>query len=187
MKQTKKLFALLLTLALALSLALPTMAAVNWDDFRITKQPQSMTIIHGDSFTLSVEVSLPAEVVDVEYQWYRRFMSGGSTPIAGATAAELHRGSNDSDYPFKMNYNEYYCEITAYEKDAGGKELSSKKLTSGSARVTAKEKEPTFWEKLAGIIFGPFVAFGTGFAMFFMMFVMPFLAAPYLWIKGLFS
>ena len=183
MKHTKRILAIFLAFALALSLALPTMAAVDWDEFRITKQSTSMTITHGDSFTLSVEVSLP-DGAGVEYQWHRRFPDGGSTAIAGATAAELRLNLGDSDYPFKLSYDEYYCKITAYEKDANGIVISSQELTSSRVRVTAeKETETyTFWEKLAGIIIMPFVEL----AMFFAMFVWPILSAPYLWIKGLF-
>jgi len=182
MEHTKKWLALLLTVALALSLALPVMA-VDWDEFRITKHPKSLTIIHGESFTLSVEVSLPASVVDVAYQWYWRSGSG-SINIQGATEPTLQRGPGDPLYPIAIEaYREYFCEITAYEKDDDDNGHLSKKLTSGSARVTVNKKEPTFWENLLGFFFTPIA----GFAMFFMMFVMPFLAAPYLWIKGLFN
>jgi len=63
MKLTKRLFAVLLTFALVLGFALPAMAAVKWSEFRITKQPQSQTIKHGESFTLSVEMNAPLQVL----------------------------------------------------------------------------------------------------------------------------
>ena len=93
MKITKRIFATLLTFALALSLALPTMAAVNWDDFRITKQPQGLTIKEGESFTLSVGVNVP-DGAEVVYQWE----CDGSI-IEGATAPELTIGPGDRYYP----------------------------------------------------------------------------------------
>ena len=158
MKLTKKLLALLLTLALALSLALPAMAAVNWDEFHIITQPQSMTVIRGDSFTLSVEVNVP-DGAEVEYQWRRGPVGGSedsSTRIYGATEPDLQISSNDDHYPFLNNYYDYYCEITAYEKDAGDTVLSSQMLTSDRARVTPVEKEKTFWEKVYSVTLEPF-------------------------------
>jgi hypothetical protein len=188
MKFTKRILAALLTLALALTLTLPAAAAVNWDDFRITTQPQSQTIIHGDSFTLSVEVEAPAGV-EVEYQWYLRTRGGGSKPIEGATAKDFYCSSTYIEYPYVNNYDEYYCEISGYEKDTDGTVLSSKVLTSGRARVDAERevKKLTFWgkiwETIKGIIFVPVFEL----TMVFIMFVGPFLSAPYLWIKGLFQ
>jgi len=153
MKFTKRILAVFLTLALALGLALPTMAAVNWDEFRITKQPQNLTIKHGDSFTLNVEVNVP-DGVEVEYQWHRLL------PIAGATASELEIGSDDTFLYPNANGSEYYfCKITAYEKDADGTTLASKTLTSDRACVTAQRVDPpkTFWDKINGITWEPFV------------------------------
>jgi len=158
MKQAKKCLALALTLTLALTLALPAAAAVNWEDFRITRQPQSMTIIHGESFTLSMEVNVP-DGVEVEYQWRRSPVGGSedsSTRIYGATEPDLQLSSNDDHYPFRNNYYDYYCEITAHGKDADGNELSSQTLTSGRARVTVEEKEKTFWEKVYSVTLEPF-------------------------------
>jgi len=180
MKLTKKLLTLLLTLALALSLTLPAMAAVNWDEFRITRQPQDLTIIYGESFTLSVEVSLPAGIVDVEYQWFRR--GNWIISIQGATEPELRLSHGDLQYASFKSNDVYYCEITAYEKDGDGNELSSKTLTSHRVRVYAENKAPTLWESILGIILSPFVEF----AMLFAIVVLPLLSAPYLWIKGLF-
>jgi hypothetical protein len=158
MKFTKRILAALLTLTLALSLALPA-AADNWSDFRITKQPQSKTIKYGDSFTLSVEVSFPAGV-EVEYQWYRWTKDGSAYPITGATEISLLCGANDFDYPYKNDFYDYHCEIAAHEKDAGGNELSSEKRTSDRVRVTTnyveEKAEKTFWDKAFDITLAPF-------------------------------
>jgi len=155
MKITKRLLAAVLTMALALGLALPAMAAVDWDAFKITKQPQDLTIKHGDSFTLSVEVSVPAGV-EVEYQWYRWMNGGGPKPIDGETAAIMIRKSNDSDYPSENRFYEYHCEITAHEEGTGN--LS--KLTSNKARVDAEEKEKDFLGKVYSVTVEPFVYAG---------------------------
>jgi hypothetical protein len=152
MKFTKRMLATLLTFALALSLALPVTAAVNWDEFKITKQPQNLTIKHGDSFKLSVEVTVPAGV-EVQYQWYNE----GSL-IEGATAQDLHLGSSDPYYPKfdgTKSIDYYQCRITAHDKH---NITISQTLTSNYARVTT---EKTFTEKLASVTWEPFVfAFG---------------------------
>jgi len=159
MKFTKRMLATLLTLALAFALALPATAAVNWDEFKITKQPQDLTIKHGDSFTLSIEVAVPAGV-EVEYQWYRSPFAGSendSTRISGATTSLLQLSNTDTNYPpVRNSYYIYHCEITAYEKDTSGTEISSKARTSDKARVTVEEKEKNFWDKVFDITIAPF-------------------------------
>ena len=134
MKFTKRMLAVVLTVALALSLALPAMATVNWNEFRITKQPQNLTIKYRDSFTLSVEVNVPAGV-EVEYQWYRNY----GDLIEGATAAELHLGPDNSNYPENSSrgtWARYRCRVSAYEKDSGGNIISMQTLESEFAYVT---------------------------------------------------
>jgi len=146
MKHTKKLFALLLTLALAFSLAMPAMAAVDWDDFRIVTQPQSMTIKDGDSFTLSVEVDFPAGVV-VAYMWILRTtgVQHQLTPFQKTTekTSVLRIDPSSKYYPASVcgessAWREYYVRITAYEEDSAGNMISSKSLTSDTVRVTAE-------------------------------------------------
>jgi len=160
MKQFKRLLALGLAFALAIGLALPTMAAVDWDDFRITKQPQGLTIKQGDSFTLSVEANIP-DGVEVEYQWYREGGAWGelAIKIVDATTPDLHQNPNDSDYPDANMYHEYHCMITAYEN---GNAASTRTLTSSRVRVLAEEekKEKTFWEKVYSVTLEPFAYAG---------------------------
>ena len=153
MKHTKRLLAVLLTLALALALALPAMAAVNWNEFRIISHPQDITIRHGESFTLSVEVNVP-EGVEVEFQWYR----SSSTPIEGATSSELHLSPSDQFYPevsaLGGSTATYMIRITAHEKDDDGNIISSRTLASRHVTVTT---ERTFWGRLYGVTLEPFV------------------------------
>ena len=152
MKFTKRMLAVTLTLALALSLALPAAAAVDWNDFRITKQPQNLTIKYGESFMLSVEVNVPAGV-EVEYQWY----TGSSSKITGATTSEMHLGPNDHFYPENYRYGgastDFICEITAYEKDGGGNVVSTRFRRSDMVYVSTKR---TSLGKLIDVTIGPF-------------------------------
>jgi len=159
MKHIKRILAALLTLALALSLALPAMAAVNWDELRITGQPPKKQLIqHGDSFTLSVEVNEPAGL-EVAYQWYRDY----SSMIDGATGPELNLGSDNSHYPeyhfLGGMWERYECRITAYEKDDEGNIVSSRSLRSDSATVSTKL---TLLGRLYGITLAPFGLAFTG-------------------------
>ncbi|MCL2300642.1 MAG: hypothetical protein FWC27_10920 [Firmicutes bacterium] len=144
MKQTKHILAALLTLALAFSLALPAMAAVNWDDFRIIQQPQNLNIRHGESFTLSVEVDFPAGVV-VTYMWILR-TSGvqhqmGSLQKTTDKTSVLQLDPSSKYYPPSDLYGEasswwdYYVRVIAFEEDAT---VSSKTLTSETVRVTTE-------------------------------------------------
>ena len=153
MKIAKRILAAALAFALALSFALPGMAAVNWDEFKITKQPaeQNLKIKYGDSFTLSVEVNVP-EGVEVAYQWLCE-----SSRIEGATAPELHLGPDDPCYPESYWMGkvvvDYICEITAYEKDEDGNVITSRNKRSDRVSVMT---EATFLGKLVDITIGPF-------------------------------
>ena len=179
----KKLLALMLTLVLALTLALPAMAEVDWDEFRITAQPQDLTIIYGDSFTLSVEVNVP-DGVEVEYQWYR--YDGRSSQIEGATTPELCLGPDNSNYPDTRlggAWASYHCKITAYEKNGENEEIASRFLNSSIVSVTM---ERTPLGKLFDLIITPFVyAFGGTLSLSSMFpgIIIPFL--PFIFFGGL--
>ena len=69
MKHTKRLLALLLTLVLALGLALPTFASTNPAMPVITKQPQSVTVLNGETYTFSIEAEIP-NGDPLRYEWY---------------------------------------------------------------------------------------------------------------------
>jgi len=172
MKRTRKPFALLLALLLALGLAAPAMAAsaaqaVNWGAFRIIEEPQSQTIPNGESFTLSVEVNIP-DGVEVEYQWYWTEprtvfnMSGYkfTSPIPNATAPEVQLKPGDAEYPvISYTYNpgerfgEYYCQISAYEKDGSGAVVARRDLESETVRVDVLRSAG---EKVYGVTLEPF-------------------------------
>jgi hypothetical protein len=97
MKHTKRMLTMVLTFALAFSLAAPAFAAVNWDEFQITERPKNIAIPYGDSFTLGVEVKVP-DGVSVEYQWRTYSAGAGHTPIENATSYELRLGPSDPYY-----------------------------------------------------------------------------------------
>jgi len=167
MKFAKRMLATLLTFALALSLALPTMAAVNWNEFRIVKKTLDLDINHGERFTLSVEVNVPDGVEEVEYQWeYRSYLSATGL-IENATSPELTIEADSPYYPGSNKlgsgkhggtWAEYRCQVTAYEKDNGGNIISSRVITSNYVRVT---RTRTFQEKLYSVILEPWArAFG---------------------------
>jgi hypothetical protein len=87
----------------------------------------------------------------VEYQWWN------GVRMEGATGAELCLDANDPYYP---SYDErggkskeYLCEITAYEKDDYGIEISSRKLWAERVYVTT---EKTSKGKLYSIFLEPF-------------------------------
>jgi len=149
MKHTKKLLALLLTLALALPFALPATAAVDWNEFKITKQPQDPRITHGEILTLSVEVIVP-DGVEVEYQW-RHF----GVDIENSNAPEIHIAPDNPSYPrWAGSEDSYRCWITAYEKDGGGNVISSQTLKTNSVTVITRK---TTAGKISGITWEPFV------------------------------
>ena len=168
MKHTKRILAVLLTLVLALGLAMPAMAAVNWNEFRITRQPQNQTIRYGDSFTLSVEVNVPEGVV-VSFQW--QLADGGVLPVETANSAELQLSPGDPGYPAQNFSGTFRCVITAYEKDDDGNVISDKTLTSETVRVmvtTEGEIERSFWERVYSVTIWPFV-YATMFTLYGIM------------------
>jgi len=177
MNHAKRMLALLLTLALVFTLALPSFASeeaseepskpqsiVNWNEFRITKQPESPTITHGESFTLNVEVNAP-EGVEVEYQWYS-VANSDVKKIEGAITPTLHLNPNDNHYPENKTSGGhstiYRCKLIGYEKDEDGNVVSSSgRFTSADVRI-----ERTSSGKLYDLLIQPFVsAFWATFGM----------------------
>jgi hypothetical protein len=166
MKFTKRMLAAFLTFARALGLALPTMAAVDWNQFNFNKHPENKTINHGDGFTLCVDVNEP-DGATVEYQWYYRSYLSDTGLIENATSRELYLEPDSPYYPGSSKlggtWAEYQCEITAYEKDNEG---DSHIVRSIYARVT---RTRTFQEKLYSVTLEPWTqAFGyaaTSFAL----------------------
>lgn len=181
MKHIKRCVALCLALTLTFCLALPAMAAVNWEDFdwediEITVEPQTLYVPRGESFTLSAQVNLPAGVERVTYQWHRGSglgaYDGYAALIEGATSATLTLSPGDPDYPsfsnqastyFRANgayrlFQPYTCEVTAYDSDGNCKTIWN------SAEL---EVEGSFWVKLYGVTLEPFVyAWETGLDMY---------------------
>ena len=160
MKQSKKLLAILLTLALTLTLAAPaafadeegTEPAINWDDFYITAQPpEELSLPFGSDITLRVEVNAP-EGTEVTYQWL--------VSAEGASGQELRLSPGDSSYPraaqpYSRASAAYYCTITAVELNEDGEAVDSRTLTTWASVVISAEREKTFWdtvkEKLTNI------------------------------------
>jgi len=142
MKNTKRILAILLNFALALGLAAPVMAAVNWNEFYIVTQPQDLYVPNGEGFTLNVEMNIPDWVDEIAYQWYN---FNGMVPIEGATADTLLINPGDPDYPrssrsFFSGYGgshvgHYICRITAYTEESG---TQSRTHSTLHATVTAE-------------------------------------------------
>jgi len=177
------LLSVLLAFALTLSFALPALA-INWDDFRITKQPQGLTVLDGDSFTLSVEVQFPAGAV-VEYQWYvdGSYYSGSTINATGpsltAAPGDLYYALESGRAPDNHSYKNYYCKITGYEMD-GDEIFSERTLQSDTVTVWVTGQPLTFWEKMFVIFVLPifetagFVMIGGGFLAIPFLLVSPF-------------
>ena len=170
MKHTKRLLALLLSLASISALAMlafaveeqepaPLTSVVNWDEFYIITQPEYHRSISSlKTFELSVEVNIPAGVV-LEYQWYCESYYSNGFPIPGATDAVLRVKPGDAHHPMKLKDGiaEYYCVITGIEKN-DNVVVSQQQLTSAGRVVT------THYFDLKRDI--PF-AFSTAFALAF--------------------
>jgi len=160
MKLAKRFRALLLSLLLALSFALPA-RAVAWEEFRIVTQPQGQTVNNGDSFTLSIEVNFPDDVV-IQYQWFVHGRSG-KWAIWDATGPTLSVTPDDSHYPLDDRYNPrdgdnktYYCEIRGLEMDEDDV-VSERTLKSNEVKVTITVPKISFGELLRNIFVIPFI------------------------------
>lgn len=191
----KKLLAVLLTLALALTLALPALAEINWDQSLITAHTENLTIEHGDSFTLRVDARASDGAV-LEYQWYRydvdRYMA-----IEGADEAALLLGVDDPGYPNTLQVflfgginvrllggasANYRCEVTEYQMDGEGNQAYSR---SASATMTVKTRR-TLLSKLLGLVTTPLIyGLGAVVGMGGMTMGMLLPLAPVIFIAGL--
>jgi len=194
----KRLLAIILAVVMAAGLAVPattieieaqeseTQPSVNWDDFYIVTQPKDLTFQRGESLTFSVKVNVP-EGVEVAYQWYR----SNPVPLRPiGNEAILQLSPDDISYPAFSAYDFWvpssvsvYCEVTAYEKNDEGHVLSSKTLTSDTARATV---EQPFWGKLLGVTVMPFVlGFSAAFVSTMMSFGFGLPFAPLFFLGGL--
>jgi len=149
MKPTKPLLALFLALALCFSiLALPASAedeppaeepaAVNWDDFYFTVQPESQEGAYGTKFTLTAEVHLPEGVTQVYYSWSP---SGGLLPSSQTFVV----APRDEHYPgiwFQSGSGRFHCQVRAYGEDG-----TARYFTSEDATITVTSWFPN-WENM---------------------------------------
>jgi len=147
------MLALLLTLALALSIALPAMAVEPLNV--ISQPPRTVYVKRGESFTLTVEVEIPEGVDEVTYQWYYF----GSVKVAGATSNTLLLSPDDAEYPKRQFYysvtgansESYTCRIAAIDTESGkeyGRWVSDIKV----------HVEGSFRDKLYSVTLEPLVA-----------------------------
>jgi len=145
MKFTKRILAALLTLALALTLALPA-AAITRDAITLTGPDQPVP--YGESFTLSVSVDLPDGVEVESYQW------GWQKQIDGATGPSLTVTPDDefypeADKPYSSARRRYWCRITFVEKDTDGNVIDTVMIAGNDIDVTvAPERGIRFGELL---------------------------------------
>jgi len=164
MKHTKKLLAALLSLILVLSLVAPVMAeeiyaapanvvslAVNWDDFYIISQsPDELTVPFKSDFTLGVEVNIPAGA-EVTYQWeYVIYGNLSSFRMENATEPVFHCSPGDVCYPtapaarpYKEKSKDFFCTITAVEKDVNGNVVDTARLVTRGITVTVLPERDT--------------------------------------------
>lgn len=171
MKQTKKWLALVLTFALALSLALPA-AAVNWDEFRIVTQPQSMTVAYGESATLTIEVNVP-DGAQVVYDWRRvstpnsfdTVMSKSTEPTLTVNFIEDRKADGFIDWlgiaddkaaiAMSGDSEEYYCNVICREEDEDDNTIESRTLRSETVTVTMEKGN--IWQQALGWIGFPLI------------------------------
>jgi len=191
----KKLFAVLMAGLMLFCLGAATPAAavvgestVEWDDFRVITQPQAVTVPFGSSFTLSVEVNVPAGTEVVSYVW--RPYSGMHGADAGSV---LHVSPGDPMYPEAYRpwldatvY--YYCIITAVEVDAEGDPVGPELvLYSENAAVTVlAQRDMNFFETIKNAA-TDFLAGAFLWSYFGIMWFLGILLTPYYLIKDLFS
>ena len=192
MKYPKRMLAALLALILALGLALPAMAAgpqsaINWDDFYIITQPQNLTVAHGESFTLSVEVNVP-DGVTVTYQWFSTQIGMATNAISGATQPVLTLSPDNPHYPiafrpYQSTRASYIVHITAIAEDNDGNIIETRTLDSSRASVTVQaQRSMTFREWIRdSFIFAIPSLFGW---LLFFVFLLP--LVPISWFISLF-
>jgi|GEM_PF-1315061 len=119
-----------------------TPSAVDWNGlYVITDLPEDLYVPRGESFTLSVEISVP-DAVEVKYQWYVGY--GDYVPIEGATSPTLQLSSNDAYYPKAGNPHSqivkagsrqsfFYCKVTVL--DGEGTQLTQWTSNATDVRV----------------------------------------------------
>jgi len=192
----KKLFAVLMAglMLLCFGAATPAMAVVGestveWDDFRIITQPQAVTVPYGSSFTLSVEVNVPAGIEVVSYFWKENYSGGGGA----GTQAVLHLSPGEPLYPeayrpWLTASGYYYCVITAVEVDAEGDPVGSPwELYSETAAVTVlAQRDMNFFETIKNAV-TDFFAGAFLWSYFGIMWFFGILMAPVYLIRDLFS
>ena len=125
MKHVKKLLALLLAIIMAFGIGVSALAEEPLP--QIITQPRDQTITNGDSFTLSIEMVVPAGWA-VEYQWvvvyYNAYGEIRAEEIPGATQPSLRLSPGGAFYPpyppeakrYGSSLN-YRCNITVRHGD----------------------------------------------------------------------
>ena len=206
MKTTKRMLAILLTLILAFTLALPAMAEeseppVNWDElYIVTQPPEQLTVPFGADIVLSVEVSAPEGVV-VVYQWQ---IGDRATPASEQPQLRLSPGSPyypAAEAPYLPTQVIYRAIITAIVEDEYGNTAYMRVIQSRSVFVTIEpERERTTWESITNwwrniiariwqipgmILAGGFILAVFSLVLFELLLMLPLL--PFAWLFGLFS
>ena len=185
----RKLLAALLSLVLLLGLTVPVMAEeyrhnlyIPWDDVTVSYPQASFDshymVAYGESFTLTIEATLPDDV-EISYQWWYSPEGKGLELIEGATGPYFSSSPGDihypnpmtdevfiADKPFSPQFGYYECTITLERKDTNGVVIDTYDAATDTMVVEVEaEREMTLWERFwyNGIIrgFGLVVAFGT--------------------------
>jgi|GEM_PF-5292086 len=153
MKRTKTLLALLLALAMVITLALPAMAG--WrdrKDITITVTGHEDFLPFGSEFTLRVSVDMPDNVEIESYQWMS--WAGGFFNLEGETDSVLYAAPGDDIYPIAYKpylflEERYQCVVTFAEKDVNSGEINTFTQVSEEIRVNIEpERDANVWETL---------------------------------------
>jgi len=110
---TKRLIALLMSLVLAFTLALPAFAETEAPEVNpampvITVQPESVTILNGSSYTLSVQAEIP-NGDPLRYEWYElgtdRIVSDEASFSAGISVQFANTTDSARFYYYVIVFN----------------------------------------------------------------------------------